>query len=91
MHNPQSKATGPDDAIWRNCAQVEQVPGILGGVWVFNHGRFTVYAIHYNLSSGATVDDLAEWYSVDRDEVVAVLQRQSRTLRESRTTHADTV
>ena len=91
MHNPKSKATGPDDAIWRTCTLVEQVPGILGGVWVFNRSRFTLYAIYYNLASGATVDDLTEWYCVDRDKVVGILQHQSNTLRESRTAYADTV
>ena len=91
MHNLESKATGPDETIWRNCALVEQVPGILGGVWVLNHSRFTLYTIHYNLASGATVDDLAEWYYVDKDRVVAILQHQSDTLRENRTAYADTV
>ena len=91
MNNPEGKAAGPDDTIWRTCSLVEQVPGILCGVWVFNRSRFTLYTIYYNLASGATIDNLAEWYYVDKDKVVAILQHQSNTLRENRKAYADSV
>ena len=91
MNNPESRVTGPDETVWRTCTLVEQVPGILGGVWVLNRSRFTVYAIHYNLASGATVDELAEWYYVTREQAVAILRHQAHTLRENRAAYADTV
>ena len=91
MHNPESRPAGPDDAIWRACPLVEQVLGILAGVWVFNRSRFTLYTIHYNLASGATVNDLSEWYCIEKEKVVAVLEHEAQALRESRLAYADTV
>ena len=91
MHNPASRPAGPDDAIWRACPLVEQVLGILAGVWVFNRSRFTLYTIHYNLASGATVNDLSEWYCIEKEKVVAVLEHEAQALRESRLAYADTV
>lgn len=91
MNNPESRQNGPDDAIWKTCPLVEQNSGILGGVWVFERSRFTLYTIHYNLASGATVYDLGEWYCIEKDKVVAVLQYQANALRESRSAYVDIV
>ena len=91
MHNPESSKTGPDDGIWRTCPLVERNPGILGGVWIFKHSRFPLYTVHENLASGATLDEFAEWYEIEKAKVVAVLQYQAEALREARPAYADTV
>ena len=91
MHNPDSRPSGPNDDIWRTCQLVEQVSDILAGVWVFNRSRFTLYTIHYNLASGATVNDLGEWYCIEKEKVIAVLKYEAQALRESRLAYADTV
>ena len=89
--NPHAHLNGPDDALWRNCPLVEQDPGILGGVWVFKRSRFTLYTIYENMASGATVNDLGEWYCIEKHKVVAVLQHQANALREGGRAYVDTV
>ena len=91
MHNPESRQTAPDDAIWKACPLVEQNPGILGGVWIFKRSRFPLYTVYDNLASGATLDEFDEWYDIERDKVVAVLQYQFKTLRKAWPAYADTV
>ena len=89
--NPNADRTSPDDAIWKTCPLVEQNPGILGGVWIFKRSRFPLYTVHDNLASGATLDEFDEWYQIEKDRVVAVLQYQAQALREVHTARADTV
>ena len=91
MHNPESSETGPDDTIWRTCPFVEQNPGILGGVWTFKRSRFPLYTVHDNLASGASLDEFDEWYEIEKDKVVALLQYQSKELREAWPAYVDTV
>ena len=91
MHHTAGRQAGPDDAIWKSCPLVEQDSGILGGVWVFKRSRFTLYTIYHNMASGATVGDLGEWYEIEKDKVVEVLQYQATALRESRPAYVDTV
>ena len=63
---------------WSRCPAVESVPGRLGGAWVFRGTRMPVSAVFQNLEVGATVDEIAEWFSIY--EVNEVLEFAARSL-----------
>ena len=65
---------------WSRCPAVESVPGRLGGAWVFRGTRMPVSAVFQNLEVGATVDEIAEWFSISKDEVNEVLEFAARSL-----------
>ena len=93
---PYARATrvddgGPDDFLWRNCPLVEQAEGRLGGAWVCRNTRLPLYTLHDNLLAGATVADLAEWFSVERQTVKAILEYEAKYLQANRLAYADTV
>lgn len=58
---------------WKQCPAVEQVPGKVGGVWLFKGTRVPVKALFENIESGATVDEFLAWFpGVTREHVEAV-------------------
>ena len=59
---------------WPQCRAVESVPGRLNGAWVFRDTRMPVSAVFENLESGATIDEVVEWFHLTRDQVVTVLE-----------------
>jgi len=60
---------------WGQCPAVEQVPGKVGGAWVFKGTRVPVKALFENLEDGGRVDDFLEWFpGVTREQVEAVLR-----------------
>jgi len=65
---------------WSRCPAVESVPGRLGGAWVFRGTRMPVSAVFQNLEVGATVDEIADWFSISKDEVNEVLEFAARSL-----------
>ena len=66
---------------WHTCPAVEQVPGRVGGAWVFKGTRVPVRALFENLEDGASVDDFLEWFpGVARAQVDAVLSCASASL-----------
>ena len=67
---------------WSDCPQVESVPGRLSGAWVLKDTRFPVRLIFENLELGASIDDVAEWYDVDREQVAAVVNYKEQYDRE---------
>jgi uncharacterized protein (DUF433 family) len=59
---------------WSQCSAVESVPGKMSGAWVLKGTRMPVAAIFENLESGASVDDIMEWFEgLDREQVKAVI------------------
>lgn len=70
--------TAPLD--WAQCPAVESVPGRVSGAWVFKNTRMPVSTVFENLESGATIDEIVEWFEVTREEVVAVLEFAARSL-----------
>ena len=83
--------TGAEIPNWHDCPVVERIAGKVSGAWIFKHSRLALYTVYDNLASGATLDEFDEWYAIERDKVVAVLQYQSKTLRETWPAYADTV
>ena len=62
------------------CPAVESVPGKVSGAWVFRGTRMPVATVFENLESGATIEDIIEWFGVTREQVVAVLDFAARSL-----------
>ena len=65
---------------WSQCPAVESIPGKRSGAWVFKDTRMPVSTVFENLESGATIDEIMEWFSVTRGQVVAVLEFAARSL-----------
>jgi len=65
---------------WSQCPAVESVPGRLGGAWVFKNTRMPVSAVFENIESGATVEEIMEWFHLSREQIVPVLQFAARSL-----------
>jgi uncharacterized protein (DUF433 family) len=65
---------------WSQCPAVESVPGKRSGAWVFKDTRMPVSTVFENLESGATIDEIMEWFGVSREQVVAVLEFAARSL-----------
>jgi uncharacterized protein (DUF433 family) len=65
---------------WSQCPAVESIPGKVSGAWVFKDTRMPVSIVFENLESGATIDEIAEWFDVSREQVVTVLEFAARSL-----------
>ena len=65
---------------WSQCPAVESVPGKVSGAWVFKDTRMPVSIVFENLESGATIDEIMEWFHVMREQIVAVLEFAARSL-----------
>ena len=76
--NEGSKNTTTLD--WSRCPAVESIPGKVSGAWVFKDTRMPVATVFENLESGATVDEIMEWFDVTREQVIAVLEFAARSL-----------
>ncbi len=55
------------------CPVLERIPGKVSGVWLFKGTRLPLWVVLDNLSSGASLDEVADWFEVDRKKVEAVL------------------
>jgi len=65
---------------WSQCPAVESIPGKVSGAWVFKDTRMPVSTVFENLESGATIDEIMEWFDVTREQIVAVLELAARSL-----------
>ena len=65
---------------WSQCPAVESVPGRLSGAWVFRDTRMPVSAVFQNLEAGATVDEIAEWFHISKEQVIEVLEFAARSV-----------
>ena len=65
---------------WSQCHAVESIPGKRSGAWVFKDTRMPVSTVFENLESGASIDEIMEWFDVTREQVVAVLVFAARSL-----------
>ena len=66
---------------WSQCPAVEQVPGKVGGTWLFKQSRVPVRALFENLEDGAAVEDFLAWFpGVSRGQVLAVLKHAEQSL-----------
>jgi uncharacterized protein (DUF433 family) len=65
---------------WSQCSAVESVAGRLSGAWVFRDTRMPVSAVFENLEAGATIDDIAEWFHISKQQIIEVLEFAARSL-----------
>jgi uncharacterized protein (DUF433 family) len=65
---------------WSQCAAVESIPGKVSGAWVFRDSRMPVSIVFENLESGATVEEIMDWFHLTRDQIVTVLEFAARSL-----------
>ena len=65
---------------WSQCPAVESVPGRLSGAWVFRDTRMPVSAVFLNLEAGATIEEIADWFSISKERIVEVLDFAARSL-----------
>jgi uncharacterized protein (DUF433 family) len=65
---------------WSQCPAVESVPGRLSGAWVFRDTRMPVSAVFENLEAGATIDEIADWFCISKEQIIEVLEFVARSL-----------
>jgi uncharacterized protein (DUF433 family) len=65
---------------WSQCPAVESVPGKLSGAWVFRDTRMPVSIVFENLESGASIDEISEWFHLTREQIQAVIEFAARSL-----------
>jgi uncharacterized protein (DUF433 family) len=65
---------------WSQCPGVESIPGKRSGAWVFKDTRMPVSTVFENLESGASIEEIMEWFDVTREQIVAVLEFAARSL-----------
>jgi uncharacterized protein (DUF433 family) len=67
------------DLDWGQCSYVESVPGRRSGAWTFKDSRTPVSVVFDNLESGATIDEIVEWFGMTREQVQGVLRFVARS------------
>ena len=65
---------------WSQCPAVESVADRRSGAWVFRDTRMPVSAVFENLEAGATVDEITEWFHVEKKQVIEVLEFAARSV-----------
>jgi uncharacterized protein (DUF433 family) len=65
---------------WSQCPAVESVPGKVSGAWVFRDTRLPVATVIENLED-LSVDEVMEQFDVTREQIEAVLEFVTRSLR----------
>ncbi len=65
---------------WSQCPAVESIPGKRSGAWVFKNTRMPVSTVFENFESGATLEEIMDWFGVTREQVVTVLEFAARSL-----------
>jgi uncharacterized protein (DUF433 family) len=65
---------------WSQCPAVESIPGKRSGAWVFKDTRMPVSTVFENFESGASIEEIMEWFDVTREQIVAVLEFAARSL-----------
>ena len=66
---------------WSQCPTVESVPGRVSGAWVFKDTRMPVPTVFENLEAGLTADEVMEEFDVSREQLNAVLEFVTRSLK----------
>ena len=87
---PAIVPTGSEIPDWRDCTAVERIAGKVSGAWLFTESRLPLWAMYSELASGTTIDLFVGWYCGDKTKVIAVLEHEAKSLRESRLVYAHT-
>ncbi len=65
---------------WSQCPAVESVPGKVSGAWVFRDTRMPVSIVFENLESGASINEISDWFHVAPEQIQAVIEFAARSL-----------
>jgi len=60
------------------CPALERIPGKVSGVWLFRGTRLPLWVVLDNLKSGASLDEIEDWFEIDRAKVEEVLDFLAR-------------
>ena len=55
------------------CPALERIPGKVSGVWLFRGTRLPLWVVLDNLRAGASLDDIADWFEIERGRLEEVL------------------
>jgi len=55
------------------CPGLERIPGKVSGVWLFRGTRLPLSAVLKNMASGATLDEVSDWFDIERSKIEEVL------------------
>ena len=55
------------------CPALERSPGKVSGVWLFRGTRLPLWVVLDNLRTGATLDEIADWFEIERSKIEEVL------------------
>ena len=80
---PAIVPTGAEIPDWHNCPAVERIAGKVSGAWIFTESRLPLWAMYSEMASGTTVDEFVDWYYGNKAKVIAVLEYEAKSLRES--------
>ncbi len=64
------------------CPVLERIPGKVSGVWLFRGTRLPLWVVLENLKSGASLDEVSDWFEIDRGQVEQVLAFLAREANE---------
>lgn len=65
---------------WSQCPDVESSPEKVSGAWVFRGTRMPVATVFENLETGASIEEIMEWFDLTREQITAVLDFAARSL-----------
>ena len=49
-------------------------------IWVFRDTRMPVSAVFENLEAGATIEEIANWFGISKEQIIEVLAFAARSL-----------
>jgi uncharacterized protein (DUF433 family) len=75
---------------WSQCPAVESIPGKVSGAWVLKNTRMPVSIVFENLESGASIEEIMDWFHLTRDQIVCVLEFAARSLDPPQVSHPPT-
>ncbi len=55
------------------CPELEQIPGKVSGAWLFRGTRLPLWVVLDNLRVGASLDEISDWFEIDRPRIESVL------------------
>ena len=55
------------------CPVLERIPGKVSGVWLFRGTRLPLWVVLDNLKTGASLDEVSDWFEIKRSKIEDVL------------------
>ena len=70
---------------WEDCPAVSRNPRRVGGAWTFGNSRLPLYIVFQNLASGATIEEVTQWFEgITEQQIKEVLRHLAQMLEEDR-------